>query len=534
MNYLKLALLICGLSLNTYCQAQFSIEVISAPQNTLCNGQLKVNTSANNGPYSFAWSNGGNTQQINQLCSGPYSVTITSVDGCLIELGTLLSGGTDCPDLENETFEATIEGSCTDKNDGVISIQNTGGFDYNWSGLEGKTSTVTDLLPGHYCVTISEPTVSGCSIIKCYTIPIKANCDPKGVEDTIKGETVLLVNEISNGPANGQEFIELVVVKVGKQCGPVDIRGFVIDDNNGDFSITKGGSAAGVAPGHFRFSQSPVWESVPLGSIILLYNSAAKNPAIQLPDDPTDADNDKVYVVPSGSDLIGGDSKSPTLSSNYYEDKEPELASWNSVFMYDGGDAIQVRAPDGKYTHGISYGSSLKMNGGPDNLLVSTLSGVGRGYAFTSGSITTASNYLSYDVSNGGETPGAPNDKVNGSYIKNLCSGSGGGNTGSNPIGGIGGKSLIGGKIGLVSAYPNPFTKHIQLEIQSEERQDVQIVLTDLNGAIVAQWSLELKPGIFTTRLSLNNKKLAAGLYTLSGSTEASGTVFATKLIKLQ
>jgi hypothetical protein len=67
MNYLKLTLLIYGLSLNTYCQAQFSIEVISAPQNTLCNGQLKVNTSTNTGPYSFAWSNGEVTQQVKQL-----------------------------------------------------------------------------------------------------------------------------------------------------------------------------------------------------------------------------------------------------------------------------------------------------------------------------------------------------------------------------------------------------------------------------------------------------------------------------------
>lgn len=534
MNHLKLALLICGLSLNAYCQAQFSIEVISVPQNTLCNGQLKVNTNANNGPYSFAWSNGETTQQISQLCSGPYSVSITSANGCLTELVALLPGETDCPYLKDEIFEVSIRGSYLGQQYGVIAITNTGDFDYNWRDLEGNTSLVSGLSPGDYCVTISKPTVPGCSIIKCYTVPIKSIHGRRDVGGTIKGEAILQVNEISNGPSNGQEFIELVAIKAGNQCEAVDIRGFVIDDNNGDFSINKGGSAAGVAPGHFRFSQSPVWESVPVGSIILLYNSAAKNPAIQLPDDPTDANNDKVYIIPSDSDLIGGDSQSPSLSSSYYLSREPVLASWNSVYMYDGGDAIQIRAPDGKYTHGISYGSSLRMSGGPDNLLVSTLSGVGRGYAFTSGSITTASNYISYDVNSGGETPGAPNDEQNGNYINNLCSGYGGGHTWPIPTSGTGWKLLNGEKVGLVSAFPNPFTQYIQLEIQSEEKQEIQIVLTDLKGVTVAQWPLEASAGSNTTRLSLNNKKLAAGLYTLSGSTEASGMVFATKLIKLQ
>lgn len=534
MNHLKLIFLFCGILTALSCEGQLSIEVVSEPQNTACDGELIISINENNGPYTFLWSNGATTQVIDQLCVGAFAVTITGNDGCDTELEMSLSGSSDCPSLMNETFDAVITSSCSGEHRGSVSIQNSGNFEYSW-GDNKEGSSITNLASGSYCVTISERNDVNCFVIKCYSVPEKTNCGLVGPGSGIKGDVVMIVNEISNGLGNGEEFIELVVVKADQGCGPVDVRGYIIDDNNGDFSISKGSSSSGVAPGHFRFSESPVWEAVPVGSIILLYNSAAKNQAISLSDDPTDADNNKVYVVPSGSDLITGNTKSPSLSNSLYAEKEPELSSWSSLYLYDGGDAVQIRSPEGKYTHGISYGSTLKMNGGPDDLLVSSLSGAGKGYAFTSGSYTTASSFLSYNAGSGSETPGAPNNEANDSFISNLCSISNeGGGTIKDPLWDPGEGNLAVSGISLLSAFPNPFTKRVTLEIHSDESKVMEILLSNITGGVVERWMLNIESGVTTRSLELKNKKLVTGLYTLSGLTETDGTVFATKLVKLQ
>jgi hypothetical protein len=85
--------------------------------------------------------------------------------------------------------------------------------------------------------------------------------------------TGLIINEFSQGEtstsgAPGKDYIELVVS--GPPCSRVDLRGWIIDDNNGVFS---GGllSSTGVAPGYIRFSNNIYWSSILTGTIILQY-----------------------------------------------------------------------------------------------------------------------------------------------------------------------------------------------------------------------------------------------------------------------
>ena len=59
----------------------------------------------------------------------------------------------------------------------------------------------------------------------------------------------LVVNEISNGTSGTKEFIELLVIgSTSQPTGVIDISGWIIDDNNGDFEALSG---AGVAAGRF-------------------------------------------------------------------------------------------------------------------------------------------------------------------------------------------------------------------------------------------------------------------------------------------
>jgi len=104
----------------------------------------------------------------------------------------------------------------------------------------------------------------------------------------------LIVNEASQGTNGGSsEIYELVVV--GAPCETVDLRGWIIDDNNGDFSALgwplKG---MGVARGHARFTYDDVWSSVPVGTIILLQYATSNTEQVG---DESDADCDYLRVL---------------------------------------------------------------------------------------------------------------------------------------------------------------------------------------------------------------------------------------------
>jgi hypothetical protein len=59
---------------------------------TLCNGSAVVDITNGTAPYTIAWSNGGNTASISNLCEGTYNVTVTDVNGCVSQAFTPVSG----------------------------------------------------------------------------------------------------------------------------------------------------------------------------------------------------------------------------------------------------------------------------------------------------------------------------------------------------------------------------------------------------------------------------------------------------------
>jgi len=59
---------------------------------TLCNGNAVADVTGGLGPYQYAWSNGGVTATINNLCTGTYNVTVTDANGCQSQAFTPVSG----------------------------------------------------------------------------------------------------------------------------------------------------------------------------------------------------------------------------------------------------------------------------------------------------------------------------------------------------------------------------------------------------------------------------------------------------------
>ena len=105
----------------------------------------------------------------------------------------------------------------------------------------------------------------------------------------------LIINEFSNGPSGVQEYVELIVIDTSSAsvtCNPcIDIRGWIIDDNNGYHG------SSGIASGCNRFSNNIFWSCIPLGTIITVYNGAETN--IDMPiNDLDNNDGNCRLVVP--------------------------------------------------------------------------------------------------------------------------------------------------------------------------------------------------------------------------------------------
>ncbi|MFT5858446.1 MAG: hypothetical protein ACI865_000533 [Flavobacteriaceae bacterium] len=235
----------------------------------------------------------------------------------------------------------------------------------------------------------------------------------------------LIINEWSNGasglPGGGnREYYEFVVAG---ECGSsVDIRGYILDDNNGTFTApaSYSGTSSGIAPGHFRFTFDAQWAAIPVGSLIVVYNRNDINPNVPA-DDPTDSNVDSLYVV--GHDhatLFERCTAFPTSASpdSVYTPcayAVSPLNGWGPLSLRNGGDAIQVRNPDGSYYHGVSYGGA-EMSGGPHNLKLFTGSGTEQCGWFTDGDFFDISNWTSGGIA-GNETPGAANNAANAAWL---------------------------------------------------------------------------------------------------------------------
>jgi Secretion system C-terminal sorting domain len=232
-----------------------------------------------------------------------------------------------------------------------------------------------------------------------------------------------IINEFSNGTATAQEYIELLTIgSTAASTAAVDLRGWMFDDNNGQFGTS------GVASGHFRISATCTnLSAIPVGSLVVFYNANDLNPLLPA-DDPSDANGDKVYVLPHNNGCLETTTTLPTSTNILYSPSSyvaPSISSWNNIGFANGGDAVQLRKPDGSFFHGFSWGTAggspigtfptfpAELGGG-SSFLLSSSTGTNMAYIFNCGNYSTATNFTRQTAStSGNQTPGATNNSTN-------------------------------------------------------------------------------------------------------------------------
>jgi len=141
-----------------------------------CDGEAGLTVSNGTAPYTYAWSNGANTEDLTNLCEDTYTVTVTDLNGCSASDSVTVSA------LNNLVIlTSSSEASCAAVCNGTATGIGTGGtspYTYLWNDPSAQTnSTANFLCSGTYVVTVTDAV--GCSDAASVTV----NSNPEMILD---------------------------------------------------------------------------------------------------------------------------------------------------------------------------------------------------------------------------------------------------------------------------------------------------------------------------------------------------------------
>ncbi len=137
--------------------------------NTSCtqpNGSIDLTVSPP-ATYSFSWSNGSATEDVDNLPAGPYTVTVTYGLTCTASSTATVANNANAPDLSAGFVQASLCGNA----EGAVGLDISGGnapYEVSWSN--GSTDpSLSGLSAGNYPVTVTD--ALGCSATTSFTVP---------------------------------------------------------------------------------------------------------------------------------------------------------------------------------------------------------------------------------------------------------------------------------------------------------------------------------------------------------------------------
>jgi gliding motility-associated-like protein len=149
-----------------------TLQISQSQVNNLCfqgnAGGISIGVWGGNAPYSYAWTGPNEfvatTENIQNLGSGSYQVTVTDANGCTITGATQ----TITEPTAIVLTQAKVDNVCFQGNTGSIAVTALGGtapYRYVWTGPNGFTATIEDLqnlASGSYQVRVTD--ANGCTI----------------------------------------------------------------------------------------------------------------------------------------------------------------------------------------------------------------------------------------------------------------------------------------------------------------------------------------------------------------------------------
>jgi hypothetical protein len=156
----------CSRNFNAFVGQNTSLAVSFPPGFAQCmsdsTNEIDIDVTGGTSPYTFLWSTGDTTEDLDSIPGGTYSVTVTDAAGCMFTDTTELTSI-----FASESTITSTDETCAGANNGSLFVT-PGGFSffppvYLWSN-GGTTAGIYNLPPGIYTVTITD------TLFDCVTI----------------------------------------------------------------------------------------------------------------------------------------------------------------------------------------------------------------------------------------------------------------------------------------------------------------------------------------------------------------------------
>lgn len=133
-------------------------------ENILCHGDstgsIDVSVAGGVEPYSYEWSNGATSQNLEEIGAGLYRLTVTDANDCAVTIETEVEQPEPLVIREGDVENIDCFGNST----GLINLTVSGGvepYNYEWSN-GASTQNISGLTAGEYAVTITD--ANGCVV----------------------------------------------------------------------------------------------------------------------------------------------------------------------------------------------------------------------------------------------------------------------------------------------------------------------------------------------------------------------------------
>ncbi|MEM6396910.1 MAG: gliding motility-associated C-terminal domain-containing protein [Bacteroidota bacterium] len=187
-------------------------------------GAIDLTVDSGTAPFTFSWSNSETTEDVFNLSSGDYTVTITDGSNCEA-VSTFTIASTSSVDVQAMIDEV----SCPGGNDGAVNLTTSGSLlplTYNWSTGSDSTA-ITDLGAGTYELTITD--AAGCVYESSYTIT-----EP----DEFTVDSLITLNDCFGGSAASIELLPPTTGTFTAEWNTTDTGLSLTDLQAGDYTVT--------------------------------------------------------------------------------------------------------------------------------------------------------------------------------------------------------------------------------------------------------------------------------------------------------
>ncbi len=485
-------------------------------------GEVIFELNGNVNQYTYYWDHGPTDLHLTGLPPGLYVLTVENFFGCEEIYKVNIDVATTCYlDVFDNPHAAEclkyIQLTLYDAATSLPYDENEVSIEWSDGAEEGMNRFFDQgLVSYQVCATVSLNASNGdcCVIEQCLTIPGNTKCG-------LQNEPKIIVNEMSAGDGTEAQYVELLVL--GNQVceDSTDIRGYMVDDNNGllipgnEIVTESTAGEIGVHMGYIVFNYHDNWKAVPNGSLILMYDDRGTLPSNMPTEDPTDADGDGAYVIPAYNTqyLIAkmGAWNQDEIKLEYTGGYTAPL--WDYLQMSANADGMQVRKPDGEYSHGISLGTSPYSATNDFPLWLSDTTATNAICHFVQTDYLDKTHFSCNTLTG---SPGVGNNHFNDALIYDLST------CPSLPM-----QAQVGeqdreetkepitqvARSGL-QVYPNPFREELNLYFQSDRRGQAALQLWSPDGKDILSRQINTVKGSNRYRLTLPGP-LPSGVYLL-------------------